>query len=490
MGWAALRELLWEVASHQLESVHATIGLAPRRAPDGGSADADGGAGGASSSHPSSPTAHRFVSPTADRFVSPTAHRFVSPTAHRNGSPTADRNGSPTAHRSSLGDSRHATPKGQRSGAWKGTVIRSAAAGARSGATVFVDGRAVPPPGAAAAALGRQISAARKVRQKRELELSSLGARLQLCEALRTTLAERTEARGAPNSAPNSAPNAAPNAAPISAPHDEIFRELRDLRAEIEAKMLSHEVRSPGLSAATSALSTSMLFASKLDASHAAAHALIAHAAELRGIAECASTLAARFPAVEALWGIIPALRARLLAVEAEAVARLADAAALSTAEESNQVWSGARAHHGAASCFVAPALHARAHHGAPPSPQMERARHKLLAELLELDVPRTARGAALSTALDERAAQTRARLAELQADGAVPSADEADGASDGAQHDALERAGQSLGALRLLTELRRRDIDLELSRLRMQRQAALRAALVCRERLIASDCV
>jgi hypothetical protein len=106
----------------------------------------------------------------------------------------------------------------------------------------------------------------------------------------------------------------------------------------------------------------------------------------------------------------------------------------------------------------------------------MERARHKLLAELLELDMPRTARGAALSTALDERAAQTRARLAELQADGAVPSA-------DGAQHDALERAGQSLGALRLLTELRRRDLDLELSRLRMQRQAALRAALVCRER-------
>jgi hypothetical protein len=340
MGWAALRELLWEVASHQLESVHASIGLAPRRAPDGGSADADGGAGGASSSHLGSPSADRFVSPTADR------------------------NGSPTAHRSSLGDSLHATPKGQRSGAWKGTVIRSAtaAAGARSGATVFVDGRAVPPPGAAAAALGRQISAARKVRQKRDLELSSLGARLQLCEALRTTLAERTEARGAPNSAPNSVPNAAP----ISAPHDEIFRELRDLRAEIEAKMLSHEVRSPGLSAATSALSTSMLFASKLDATHAAAHALIAHAAELRGIAECASTLAARFPAVEALWGIIPALRARLRAVEAEAVARLADAAALSTAEESNQVWSGARAHHGATSSLDAPALHARAHHGAP----------------------------------------------------------------------------------------------------------------------------
>jgi len=339
MGWAALRELLWEVASHQLESVHASIGLAPRRAPDGGSADPDGGAGGASSSHPGSPS--------ADRFVSPTAHR----------------SGSPTAHRSSLGDSRHATPKGQRSGAWKGTVIRSAtaAAGARSGATVFVDGRAVPPPGAAAAALGRQISAARKVRQKRDLELSSLGARLQLCEALRTTLAERTEAIAAPNSAPNSAP--------ISAPHDEIFRELRDLRAEIEAKMLSHEVRSPGLSAATSALSTSMLFASKLDAAHAAAHTLIAHAAELRGIAECASTLAARFPAVEALWGIIPALRARLRAVEAEAVARLADAAALSTAEESNQVWSGARAHHGAASCLDAPALHARAHHGAPPLP-------------------------------------------------------------------------------------------------------------------------
>ena len=120
----------------------------------------------------------------------------------------------------------------------------------------------------------------------------------------------------------------------------------------------------------------------------------------------------------------------------------------------------------------------------------MERARHKLLTELLDLDVPRTARGAALSTALDERAAQTRARLAELQADGAVPSVDEADGASDGAQHDALERAGQSLGALRLLTELRRRDLDLELSRLRMQRQAALRAALVCRKRLIASDCV
>jgi hypothetical protein len=356
MGWAALRELLWEVASHQLESVHASIGLAPRRAPDGGSADADGGAGGASSSHPGSPTAHRFVSPTADR----------------NGSPTADRNGSPTAHRSSLGDSRHATPKGQRSGAWKGSVIRSAtaAAGARSGATVFVDGRAVPPPGAAAAALGRQISAARKVRQKRDLELSSLGARLQLCEALRTTLVERTEARGAPNSAPNSTPNAAP----ISAPHDEIFRELRDLRAEIEAKMLSHEVRSPGLSAATSALSTSMLFASKLDAAHAAAHALIAHAAELRGIAECASTLAARFPAVEALWGIIPALRARLRAVEAEAVARLAEAAALSTAEESNQVWSGARAHHGAASSLDAPALHARAHHG-PPLPHRWSAR-------------------------------------------------------------------------------------------------------------------
>ena len=108
----------------------------------------------------------------------------------------------------------------------------------------------------------------------------------------------------------------------------------------------------------------------------------------------------------------------------------------------------------------------------------MERARHKLLAELLDLDVPGTARGAALSTALDERAAQTRARLAELQADGAVPSVDDADAASD-----ALERAGQSLGALRLLTELRRRDLELEISSLRMQRLAALRSALVCRER-------
>ena len=417
-GWVALRELLWEVASHQIESVHASLGLAPRRAPDGGSAEADGGASVASS------TLHG----------SPTAHRFVSPTAHRNGSPTA--------HRSSLGDSRNATPNGQRSGAWKGTVIRSAtaAAGARSGATVFVDGRAVPQPGAAGAALGRQISAARKLRQKRELELSSLGARLQLCDALRTTLAERTEGRGAPISAP-SAP-----------PHDEVFRELRDLRAEIEARMLSHELRSPGhelrspgLSAATSAISASMLVASKLDASYAAAHTLIAHAAELRGMGECATTLAARFPGVEGLWGIIPSLRARLRAVEAEAAGKLAEAAAILSAEESTQ---------------------------------MERARHKLLTELLELDVPGTARGAALSTALDERAVQTRARLAELQADGAVPSVDEADAASD-----ALERAGQSLGALRLLTELRRRDLELEISSLRMQRLAALRSALVCRER-------
>ena len=417
-GWVALRELLWEVASHQIESVHASLGLAPRRAPDGGSAEADGGASVASS------TLHG----------SPTAHRFVSPTAHRNGSPTA--------HRSSLGDSRNATPNGQRSGAWKGTVIRSAtaAAGARSGATVFVDGRVVPQPGAAGAALGRQISAARKLRQKRELELSSLGARLQLCDALRTTLAERTEGRGAPISAP-SAP-----------PHDEVFRELRDLRAEIEARMLSHELRSPGhelrspgLSAATSAISASMLLASKLDASYAAAHTLIAHAAELRGMGECATTLAARFPGVEGLWGIIPSLRARLRAVEAEAAGKLAEAAAISTAEESTQ---------------------------------MERARHKLLTELLELDVPGTACGAALRTALDERAVQTRARLAELQADGAVPSVDEADAASD-----ALERAGQSLGALRLLTELRRRDLELEISSLRMQRLAALRSALVCRER-------
>ena len=409
-GWVALRELLWEVASHQIESVHASLGLAPRRAPDGGSAEADGGASVASS------------------------------TLH--GSPTAHRNGSPTAHRSSLGDSRNATPNGQRSGAWKGTVIRSAtaAAGARSGATVFVDGRAVPQPGAAGAALGRQISAARKLRQKRELELSSLGARLQLCDALRTTLAERTEGRGAPISAP-SAP-----------PHDEVFRELRDLRAEIEARMLSrelrspgHELRSPGLSAATSAISASMLVASKLDASYAAAHTLIAHAAELRGMGECATTLAARFPGVEGLWGIIPSLRARLRAVEAEAAGKLAEAAAILSAEESTQ---------------------------------MERARHKLLTELLELDVPGTARGAALSTVLDERAVQTRARLAELQADGAVPSVDEADAASD-----ALARAGQSLGALRLLTELRRRDLELEISSLRMQRLAALRSALVCRER-------
>ena len=421
-GWVALRELLWEVASHQIESVHASLGLAPRRAPDGGSAEADGGASVASS----------------------TLHG--SPTAHRNGSPTAHRNGSPTAHRSSLGDSRNATPNGQRSGAWKGTVIRSAtaAAGARSGATVFVDGRAVPQPGAAGAALGRQISAARKLRQKRELELSSLGARLQLCDALRTTLAERTEGRGAPISAPISAPSAPP--------HDEVFRELRELRAEIEARMLSHELRSPGhelrspgLSAATSAISASMLVASKLDASYAAAHTLIAHAAELRGMGECATTLAARFPGVEGLWGIIPSLRARLRAVEAEAAGTLAEAAAISTAEESTQ---------------------------------MERARHKLLTELLELDVPGTACGAALRTALDERAVQTRARLAELQADGAVPSVDEADAVSD-----ALERAGQSLGALRLLTELRRRDLELEISSLRMQRLAALRSALVCRER-------
>ena len=433
-GWVALRELLWEVASHQIESVHASLGLAPRRAPDGGSAEADGGASVASSTLHGSPTAHRNGSPTA--------HRFVSPTAHRNSSPTAHRNGSPTAHRSSLGDSRNATPNGQRSGAWKGTVIRSAtaAAGARSGATVFVDGRAVPQPGAAGAALGRQISAARKLRQKRELELSSLGARLQLCDALRTTLAERTEGRGAPISAP-SAP-----------PHDEVFRELRDLRAEIEARMLSHELRSPGhelrspgLSAATSAISASMLVASKLDASYAAAHTLIAHAAELRGMGECATTLAARFPGVEGLWGIIPSLRARLRAVEAEAAGKLAEAAAISTAEESTQ---------------------------------MERARHKLLTELLEIDVPGTACGAALRTALDERAVQTRARLAELQADGAVPSVDDADAASD-----ALERAGQSLGALRLLTELRRRDLELEISSLRMQRLAALRSALVCRER-------
>ena len=223
-GWVALRELLWEVASHQIESVHASLGLAPRRAPDGGSAEADGGASVASS------TLHG----------SPTAHRFVSPTAHRNDSPTAHRNGSPTAHRSSLGDSRNATPNGQRSGAWKGTVIRSAtaAAGARSGATVFVDGRAVPQPGAAGAALGRQISAARKLRQKRELELSSLGARLQLCDALRTTLVERTEGRGAPISAPISAPSAPP--------HDEVFRELRELRAEIEARMLSRELPNTG----------------------------------------------------------------------------------------------------------------------------------------------------------------------------------------------------------------------------------------------------
>ena len=405
-GWVALRELLWEVASHQIESVHASLGLAPRRAPDGGSAEADGGASVASS------------------------------TLH----------GSPTAHRSSLGDSRNATPNGQRSGAWKGTVIRSAtaAAGARSGATVFVDGRAVPQPGAAGAALGRQISAARKLRQKRELELSSLGARLQLCDALRTTLVERTEGRGAPISAPISAPSAPP--------HDEVFRELRDLRAEIEARMLSrelrspgHELRSPGLSAATSAISASMLVASKLDASYAAAHTLIAHAAELRGMGECATTLATRFPGVEGLWGIIPSLRARLRAVEAEAAGKLAEAAAISTAEESTQ---------------------------------MERARHKLLTELLELDVPGTACGAALRTALDERAVQTRARLAELQADGAVPSVDAADALSD-----ALERAGQSLGALRLLTELRRRDLELEISSLRMQRLAALRSALVCRER-------
>lgn len=102
-----------------------------------------------------------------------------------------------------------------------------------------------------------------------------------------------------------------------------------------------------------------------------------------------------------------------------------------------------------------------------------------------------------MSSGLRSRAETSRTRIAELRAelvaaDGATAVATDAVAGASGAVAgavsagevtDMLERAGQATGALRLLSELRRRDAVEALASLRMQRFHAMRPVLLCRHR-------
>ena len=136
--------------------------------------------------------------------------------------------------------------------------------------------RELPPLSAAHAALGKQATDARKAKRKVEMELIATCAIEQHIESL-------SEAIGGMEESGSSAAM--------------LYAQLRQMQAEAEGKALAIARAAgtggaPSLSTAASVASSAMLIASEIDAAHASIHALTAHLAELRGIAEYAAALA------------------------------------------------------------------------------------------------------------------------------------------------------------------------------------------------------
>ena len=157
----------------------------------------------------------------------------------------------------------------------------------------------------------------------------------------------------------------------------------------------------------------------------------------------CARSFSDRFTSAELLWGLAETMQARMAEVEIEIEFKRKEVTDLSAAEES---MSSARA-------VV-----------------------RLLTDLMG-SADETASVGAVAEWLTENAAVAHEKGNELRA-----SLSGQDGSGTEVS-DAIERSGRAIGALRLISDLRRRESELELTTLRVQRLEVTKPVLLCQHR-------